>query len=117
MRMLLPVLMLSASLSAEEIPADRVIKVDHREGFTIKTDHGHTVSEALLQLKGAGKPDFGLVVEGDGVRYFTISKPNKDQLVGEGRDVKYILDQKAGTFTVIRGSKRVVEKITTTLDS
>lgn len=117
MRMLLPILLLSASLGAEEISADRVIKVDHREGFTIKTDHGHTVSEAILQLKGAANTQFGLVVEGDGVRYFTIDKPNKDQLVGQGRDVKYILDQKAGTFTVIRGPKRVVEKITTTLDS
>jgi hypothetical protein len=115
--MLLPVFLLSASLSGEEIPADRVLKVDHREGFTIQTDHGHTVSEALLLLKGAARPDFGLVVEGQGVRYFTISRPTKDQLLGQGRDVKYILDQKAGTFTVIRGSRRVVEKITTTLDS
>ncbi|MBS2035575.1 hypothetical protein JST97_11355 [bacterium] len=117
MNRIIPLLLLSSALAAEEIPASQVLKVDHREGFTIQTDHGHTASEALLRLKGSDKPFFGLVVEGGGTHYYTISRPNKDQLVGEGKDVKYVLDQKAGTFTVIRAGKRVVEKITTTLDS
>lgn len=117
MKRLLLILSLAASLAAEEIPASKVVKVDHREGFTVKTDGGHTASEALLLLKGAQKPVFGLVVEGGGTHYYTISRPNKDVLVGEGRDVKYELDQKANTFTVTRGGKRVVEKITTTVDS
>lgn len=117
MKRLFLVFCLSASLAAEEIPASKVVKVDHREGFTIKTDHGHTASEAVLLLKGSSKPVFGLVVEGDGTHYYTISRPNKDVLVGEGKDVKYELDQKANTFTVTRGGKRVVEKITTTVDS
>ncbi|MFN8607995.1 MAG: hypothetical protein U0931_10730 [Vulcanimicrobiota bacterium] len=117
MRKLLTLVLLSSALAAEEIPAVRVQKVDHREGFTVKTDHGHTVSQALLHLKGSTKPAFGLVVEGDGVRYFTLDRPDQNRLIGQGEDVKYVLDQKAGTLTVIRGSSRVVEKVTTTLDS
>ena len=93
-----------------------MVKVDHREGFTVKTT-GHTVSVAVVTLKGANKPQFLLVVEGDGVRYFTRTSPKGGVDVGEGSDVKYILDQNSKTLTVIRGKKQVVEKLLQVVDS
>lgn len=116
MRSLFFCLLLTGALAAKEIPPSQVVKVSHAEGYTVKTT-GHTVSVAVVTLKGAAKPQFLLVVAGDGVRYFTRaeSKPGVD--VGEGPDVKYILDQNSKTLTVIRGKKRVVEKFVQLTDS
>ena len=62
MRSVLFCLLLTGVLAAREIPASQVVKVDRREGFTVKTT-GHTVSVAVVTLKGADKPQFLLVVE------------------------------------------------------
>lgn len=116
MRSLLFCLLLTGALAAKEIPASQVVKVDHREGFTVKTT-AHTISVAVVTLKGADKPQFLLVVEGNGVRYFTRTESRPGVDVGEGPDVKYILDQNRKTLTVIRGKKQVIEKFTDLIDS
>ena len=110
--------LLSGFSSAEEIPASRVAKVSHAEGFRVKTA-SYALSEALVWNKGDEKPNFMLIVQhNDGAeRYFTITRPAIDVLVGEGAGVKYTLDSSQEVFTIEGGGKKVQEKFIQVIDS
>jgi len=109
---------LSGPTLAEEIPAAKIAKVTHQEGYRVMTPSYQT-GEALVWLKGAEKPTLMLVLQqGKGpVRCFTLTRPSKGVTAAEGKDIKIVLDNVKKVLRVTSGGRTVEEKFSQEIDS
>lgn len=110
---------MTAVVLAEEIPASKVARVTHQEGYTVETA-SFVTGEALVWLKGASKPTLMVVFQKGrkgAQRCFTSSRPSPEVVVGEGEGFKVVVDSKKKVVRVTDGVKTVEEKFTAEIDS